>query len=73
MRFRDDSPGMALTRAPSGVCDSTATGWGRAAVFLAAATALPVVALRTAVLIGLAGRWLLLRWSAKDPDPEMPG
>jgi hypothetical protein len=23
-------------------------------------------------LIGLAGLWLLLRWSAKDPDPEMP-
>ena len=24
------------------------------------------------VLIGLAGLWLLLRWSAKDPDPEKP-
>ena len=24
------------------------------------------------VLIGLAGLWLLLRWSAKAPDPEMP-
>jgi hypothetical protein len=24
------------------------------------------------VLIGLAGLWLLLRWSAKDPDPEIP-
>jgi hypothetical protein len=24
------------------------------------------------VLIGLAGLWLLLRWSAKYPDPEMP-
>lgn len=24
------------------------------------------------VLIGLAGLWLLLRWSTKDPDPEIP-
>jgi hypothetical protein len=39
---------------------------------VAAATALLWVALRAAVLIGLAGRWLLLRWSAKAPDPEMP-
>ena len=25
------------------------------------------------VLFGLAGLWLLLRWSAKAPDPEIPG